>query len=49
MFTMMHSRIDSLQSGSYKKGQIDAMTGTIKYDLVKQKDDSVVWKLKEEE
>jgi hypothetical protein len=47
-FGVMNNRIDSLQSGSYKKGQIDAMTGIVKYDLVKQKDDSVIWELKKE-
>jgi len=28
---------------TYEKGQIDALSGTVKYELVKQDNDSVQW------
>ena len=32
-------------SSSYKQGQIDALTGKIKYELVVKNDSTKVWKL----
>ena len=29
--------------GEYKKGQVDALTGNVKYELVKQPDKSIIW------
>ena len=29
--------------GEYKKGQVDALTGNIQYELIEQPDKSVMW------
>ena len=37
----VHSYI--LTSGNYKDGQIDAIVGNIKYELVLQEDNTIIW------